>query len=363
MHPMRLAFVVGNYPPHLGGLENHVRSLAGELTRVGVRITVYNVEAGTRTMDGVPVIGLGRHFDVSGVVAFPSRGATSFLERDLTDRGITHVSTHTRFFPATWLGIKVARGLGLPVLLTEHGGGHVRTGGIVPRLGARVIDSTMGRHALRSATEVLAVSRVAADFVKAMSGRTAPVCGNGIDLPRWRATSAPRPRRNLVFAGRLVREKGWREFLAVAATMPRDVTALVAGDGPDARDVPAEVARLGLTGRVSISGEIPADRLRDQLAGSVYVNPSVAAEGFQTTLLEAAVAGARVATYPVGGSDEVFAGGVVGGIAPSGDVTALARIARQALDLEWIEPTLLERYSWPAVARVYLATLRGMVAR
>ncbi|MDU7196238.1 MAG: glycosyltransferase, partial [Streptococcus sp.] len=40
MAPMRIGFIVNNYPPHMGGVEQHVHSLALELAKLGHQISV-----------------------------------------------------------------------------------------------------------------------------------------------------------------------------------------------------------------------------------------------------------------------------------------------------------------------------------
>ena len=37
---MRIGFIVNNYPPHMGGVEQHVHSLAFELAKLGHQISV-----------------------------------------------------------------------------------------------------------------------------------------------------------------------------------------------------------------------------------------------------------------------------------------------------------------------------------
>lgn len=361
---MHVGFVVANYAPHVGGVETHVRAVGQELLRRGHATTVYVTAHRSERSDGlIRIVGLGRHVDVGGVWSVPDPGTSRYLSRDLVARGVTHVSVHTRFFPMTWIGLRIARSLRLPVLLTEHGGGSVRSGGAAMRLASQAVDSTLGRWSLRSADALFAVSAKVADFVHRLSGRDASICGNGIDLEFWRTQgSASERARRLLFVGRIVPEKGWRDFLTVVARAGPAVEAAIAGAGPELPLMVAEIRRLGLDGRVQVLGPQSREQLRGLYDGSVYVNPSVAAEGFQTTLLEAAACGAAIVTYDVGGSDEVRDAGAVVDVVPSGDTSRLVAATRRALDLQGSPspPAALERYAWPRIADRYETTLRAL---
>lgn len=361
---MHVAFVVANYPPHVGGVETHVHAVAKQLRLLGHGLTVYHLEqVGVRVHDGIPVVGIGRRLMVGDVWAFPERGVVRFLSADFRRRGITHVSTHTRFFPATWAGLLAAQQARLPSLLTEHGGGFVATGSRAVRLAARGVDESLGRWSLRSADAVLVVSERVAHFVGRLSGRHPEVCGNAIDLDLWRAVRPPRTKRKLVYVGRMVREKGWRDFLTVLERQPAGVTGVLAGAGPDSSRVPAEIAARGLASRVRYLGPLAPDHLRAELAGAVYVNPSVAAEGFQTTLLESAAAGARLVTYDVGGAAEVMRAGAIGEVVHSGAIEALTAATTRVLDLDWRWPEGLTAYTWPNIAQRYEQALSHLRRR
>jgi glycosyltransferase involved in cell wall biosynthesis len=365
---VHVGLVLTNYPPHLGGVETHVEALSGELVRAGHRATVVCLagDVTARTDEdraGVRVLSLRRHLDLGGVLAVPDRADWAAARAQLRDAGLTHVSVHTRYFPMTWLGLGLARRLGLPALLTEHGGGHVATASPVTTAAARQVDRTAGRRALRRADRVVAVSAAAADFVHRLSGRSVGVLGNGSDAAFWSA-GARGLRRHVVFAGRLVAEKGWRTALECLAGLPADVTGTVAGDGPDRGAVERRVRDLGLAARVAVTGRLDRAALRTEFAGALYLNPSVAAEGFQTTLLEAGLAGARIATYDVGGAAEVVgSGGAHGVVVPAGDAAALSRGVHDLLDDRSTgNRAVLLRYDWPAVAGRFVDELAAATA-
>lgn len=300
-------FVVNNYPPKIGGVELHVQALAGALVRRGgIRVSVWSLDSapGWSNEDGVEVTRLKGVGNVGDVISLPPRGTLSALRSYVRAEDVDVVSTQTRFFPMSILGARLARQTGLLHLHTEHGSAHVADRSVVMRLGARLVDRTLGRWTLRSADRVLGVSREVCKFVEELAGVKALLFYNGIDVELWsRARALPPRPAHLVFVGRLVSGKGWDDFLEVVRMLRLSgrlrEPAVVFGDGPDRDKVRTAIVRMGLEGAVEVRGALPPDQLAAELGGAILVNPSTLSEGFQTTVLEAVAAGGSVASYPV----------------------------------------------------------------
>ena len=350
-----IAFVVANYPPHSGGVEQHVQAVAHRLASRDIPTAIYCCEEpGQRFDQGVLVRGMGRHAEVGNVISFPDLSWWRRLSRELQRTRTTHVSVHTRFFPATWLGVLSGKRARIPVTLTEHGGGHVQTSSKPIETASRFVDLSMGRWAVRQADNVTAVSERAANFTTDLSGRHPLVIPNGIDLKFWRPAQDQRNERRLLFVGRLVPEKGWKSFLTILRSSPQDVSAHLVGDGPDVDLIHSAVNDYGLSNRVNVTGPLSRDSLRDLYPGSVYVNPSTASEGCQTTLLEAAACGARIASYDVGGATEVANAGAQIEIMPTGDEQRITYAVQRLLVTETADAPNMGDFSWDHVVDQYL---------
>ncbi|MCC9173114.1 glycosyltransferase family 4 protein [Arthrobacter sp. zg-Y179] len=297
-----VAFIVNNYPPKVGGLEQHVFALAKSLAKAGVEVTVVALGRNSGDWDdkGVNVLRLRATPLVAGVISWPLPGTALRLSRYLRAIGVTHISTHTRFFPMSVVGIRVARRLRLPSIHTEHGSDYVR--GVSPLVGAasKLVDRTFGRYVLRTATTVLAISESAQAFVQQLSGRRAQVFHNAIDVAAF--SGSARTSDKLVFLGRIVPGKGWERSLAVAkhvlAARPGASMHFI-GDGAERAALEAAVAPLPFKDRIHVHGYLRAPEIREILSGAVLLNPTQLAEGFQTTLLEAVSAGAAVVSTSV----------------------------------------------------------------
>ncbi len=350
-----------------------MRSLAKELARQGHSplVVTLGTEPGWSSDGGVRVLTLPEHFRVADILGFPGPGTRRRLTRLLRDERVDVVSVHTRFFPMSFVGSRAARRARLPLVHTEHGSDHVSSDSAVIRIASRVVDFTLGRAVLRSADRVLGVSENVVAFVHKLADVDAQVLYNAIDptpvdtAGQGSTPSGDRP-NHLVFVGRLVAGKGWRDFLSAVAELQREghnVTAEVLGDGPDRAALEALVDRLGLQDSATIRGRVTQDEVRRSVRGATLVNPTTLSEGFQTTLLEALAEHGRVVTYDVPGARTLQDHGAPVSIAPSRDQHSLVATLREALESPG-DPApdgFIDEWTWPARARQFAgvcATLR-----
>ncbi|BDA63681.1 glycosyltransferase family 4 protein [Actinomyces capricornis] len=358
---MKLAIITNTYPPRTGGLELHVHNLAQGLVEQGHTVRVLTISqdgAPASRRDGRVTVLTGRsHLPVADVISFPSLGTTRRMAGYLAAEGIEVVSTHTRFFPMSLVGLRAARRAGIPVIHTEHGSGFVASTSPVIAAGSRTVDLTWGRYVLRRADRVLAVSPQAADFVTRLSGVGAEVFYNAITPPVAGVVHGDRP-AHLVFVGRVVDGKGWDTFLEAVAALRRgglEVDGELLGDGADLALARRRAKDLGLEGVVDIPGRVPAAQVRERLDGATLVNPTVLSEGFQTTLLEAIAEGGRVVTFEVPGAQLLRESGAPVAICPERTTTSLVATLREFLAAPppSAVPDLITPWTWPVRAQQY----------
>ena len=112
-------------------------------------------------------------------------------------------------------------------------------------------------------------------------------------------------RRVILAVGRLSREKDHVTLLAAMAGLePRLSSHLViVGDGPERGRIEGEIARLGLTGSVTLMGQQDSTE-RFYAMADIAVLPSVT-EGSSNALLEAMATGVPVVATAVGGTPEI----------------------------------------------------------
>jgi glycosyltransferase involved in cell wall biosynthesis len=180
------------------------------------------------------------------------------------------------------------------------------------------------------------------------------------------ATAATRPARDRVlFAGRLVRDKGLRSLIEALAKVPIDrrPDLAVAGEATrDSQPLPALAARLGV--RMTMLGQLDSQELNAAIdASSLVAVPSLWPEPFGLMGIEAQARGRPVVAYDVGGISEWM--GEAGILVPRGDESALARAIATVL-----EPVRWGSYSSAALRQAagystdaHVDSLLGVVAR
>jgi len=249
---------------------------------------------------------------------------------------------HAQFGRGGALGLPIARALGIPLVVTFHGGdatkeAHYRRG-LVPTIYQRRLASLQ-----QEASAFVCVS----DFVRErLLERGFPpeklhVIRIGVELGE-RAPSPPASPPYLLFVGRFVAKKGAVhaiDALRLLRSEGKDLRLTLIGDGPLRREWEDRARDLG---GVSFAGWCSNAEARRAMAGALaVVIPSVTArsgdsEGLPTVAVEAMAEGAPVIGSREAGIAEAVEDGRTGLLVPSGDPRALADEAKRLLD----DPTL-----------------------
>ncbi|WP_277542869.1 glycosyltransferase family 4 protein [Haloarcula laminariae] len=194
------------------------------------------------------------------------------------------------------------------------------------------------------------------------------VIPNGIDFEQIRATPPAEDGYDVLFAGRLIPEKGVDTLLRAfdRVTTDRDLTLGIVGDGPEAERLRSTAATLDHSDRIDFLGFLDdyEDVLGQMRAADVFAAPSVR-EGFGITYAEAMAADCTViaAQHPESAASEVI--GEAGFVVPpsvDGVADALARAVsgkRPATD----PVERARQFDWDAVATQAAETYRVAIAR
>jgi len=146
-----------------------------------------------------------------------------------------------------------------------------------------------------------------------------------------------RPGSNtFVCVGRLAPPKGQLLLLDAFAELVAggaDARLVLAGDGELRGAIEARIAERGLGGRVSVTGWIGSEQVRELLAESrALVLPSFA-EGLPVVIMEAMASGRPVISTFVAGIPELVEPGRSGWLVPAGTIAPLVAAMREALAL------------------------------
>jgi glycogen(starch) synthase len=225
-------------------------------------------------------------------------------------------------------------------------------------------DSIGWRHrlkqlVLRRATS-LAISQAIAERLSTPSIQV----GNPYDAGVFTdSPPGPRPKRELIFVGRLVSDKGANLLLDAMAMLDTKPRLTIAGDGPERGPLETQAANLQLQSRVEFVGSQTSNQLAGLLRQhQILVVPSRWREPFGIVALEGIACGCVVVGSAEGGLAEAI--GPCGLTFPNGDARALADIlARLLADPGECDRLLqnagahLARFTPRQVATVYLSAM------
>lgn len=226
----------------------------------------------------------------------------------------------------------------LPVVATSHGNDvfGLSEGGLYGRLKRQVIERVAAITANSSATEA------ALKALGAPEGRIHRVPSNPnvtpADPDQAKALRAKYGgERVIVFAGRLLEEKGVGDLIAAFAQLKLDARLVLLGEGVDRSKFEAQARALGVAERVTFAGWVDAPTLANHLAmADLFAGPSkpgpggwVEAQGL--VFVEAMAAGAPIVATRCGGIPDMVIDGETGLLVTPGDVEALSSTIQQAL--------------------------------
>ncbi|MFJ4038921.1 glycosyltransferase [Microbacterium sp. NPDC090007] len=325
---MRIALVTDYYLPTLGGVQTAVKSLREALTRAGVEVTVFCPLARPSDDPSIVALPTSRTFRPDGYpFAWPPRDVAALLRRELAERRIDVVHTHSEMFAAL-AGVRAAREVGLPIVHTMHGRVDVYTASVLPlpQVTVPLLAALHARHIshrglrvradspytatpqARSMWRLMLAQSRASDQVIVPSTHFArklfeqgvqtpiSVVPNGLEQSVLDRIGTPLERQftpgdtlRLLWVGRLSPEKRPAVLADAARSFAPGVSVDVYGDGLSRRSIEKMGAPLTLHGSVSQHEVLDAMR-----ASHVLVSSSFDFDNQPMVMLEAAASGLPV---------------------------------------------------------------------
>lgn len=328
---MRILHVYKDYHPIVGGIENHMKTLAEAQAAAGHEVSVLVTNPGGQrpfaVENGVRVRRVQR---LATVASTPLSVALPWALRQARPQ-----ITHLHFpYPVGEVS-QLLLGNGRPTVITYHSD-------VVRQQGILRFYRPLLRRVLQRADRIIATS----DRYVASSPYLQPLAHKCVVVP---LSVDPAPflqaqpllpegeRPSLLFVGRHRYYKGVDDLLRA---MPHvDAQLIVGGDGPLRETWQALAQQLGVAERVRFVGRVSDAELPRLYAGAdVFVLPANArAEAFGKVLLEAMAAGLPCVTTDVGtGTSFVVQDGVTGLVVPPRSPSQLAQaIGRLLADAAW----------------------------
>ncbi|HET9765418.1 MAG TPA: glycosyltransferase [Thermoanaerobaculia bacterium] len=344
--PLRILYLSDVFFPRVNGVSTSIDSFRHELARLGHVVEVMAPRYGNEP-------------DTPGIVRLPARRvpldpedrmlhgrAVLRLSPTLAGRfDLVHVQTP---FVAHWAGVRLARRLGLPLLLTYHT--HFEEYlhhylPFLPRAPLRALARAASRRQCHQAAAAVVPSSAFHQVLRSYGVRSpltvlptglpesALVEGDGAAFRRRHGIAPGRP--VILNVGRMAHEKNLPFLLEVAAAVRQrrpDLLLVMTGEGPARRSLERRAAELGIADAVRWVGYL--DRERELLdcyrAADVFVFAS-RTETQGLVLLEAMAQRLPVVSTAVLGTRDVLAAGQ-GCLTSSEQVHPFAARVLQLLD-------------------------------
>ncbi|WP_235809538.1 glycosyltransferase family 4 protein [Methanofollis ethanolicus] len=365
LQPMKIAYVYDAvYPYVMGGVEKRIREVSTRLAARGHEVHLYGMTfwdgPDTIEEDGVVLHGVcaplpfyaGGRRSVAQALRFGQAvlGPLRASGADLID---------CQNFPYfSCISARAAASAGkVPLVITwhevwgEYWQEYLGRKGVAGRAVERFVATLPDRH--------IAVSPSTASALAGLGVREGvEVVPNGIDLARIAAVPPAAESTDVIFVGRLIREKH-ADLLVEALARVReevpDLRAVIVGDGPERASVERRVHDLGLGGSVFFTGFLPDDTsvIAAMKASKVFVLPSTR-EGFGIAALEAMACGLPVVTadHPGNAVRDLVEEGVNGfvcGLSAEEIAARVLFILQGWVDLKKSSQNEAGRYAWDAI--------------
>ncbi len=371
-HPLRVLFVCEKTDGY-GGWYTYTRDLAAELGRKKHHVAVCTAEgeAGDHSLLPRPIPLLTSPWKAYGA----ARRLTRLLRTEQPD--IIHITVEpyallVPFLPAAYRARCV---------LTVHGSYGIRPlQSLLPRL--------LMLRAYRQCGGLIAVSGFTKEAVtRALRERgetatadhvasAAAVIHNGITLPPWQPRTTPNKKSQILLVGGVKPRKGVLEALEACAVFARTYAAdfhfHVVGSCPEknayVEQVRSTVKRLGLTERVTFTGQVSDDALEELYrSADLYLMPSTTSfntfEGYGIVFIEANARGVPCIGPDTSGAAEAISEGRSGYHADPADPEAIAEKMRLILLDRSIDPAGCRAWAEAHDVRARVRDMEDLYAR
>lgn len=371
---MTILYFSAQYLPTVGGVERYTWNLALRTVKAGHRAVVVTSALpglpGQETdPDGIEIVRLPVWPVMHGRFPVVRPAGLALLNRVVRQSKADFCVIQTRMYTQSVLAARAARRAGIPAIVIDHSTGYMPVGGGPVGLAGRWYEHLACGLIRRTGPDFYGVSAAVCRWLKTF-GITAKGClPNAVDpaalaeeaaqAPDWRAKLGLAPDTKLVlFVGRLIPEKGAAALAEAVRNLPGTVL-VAAGDGPDR----PRLEELGAKAPGALDHRAVVQLLHQ---ADAYCLPTRYAEGFPTTLLEAAACGCPILCTPTAGTEELLPGPEYGTLLPDTDPAAI-RTALQALladpaaarqKAEKARANLCAHFTWDSVFATILEIAR-----
>jgi len=319
----------------IGGISQHVRDLITFLKDNGHQVDVLSSE-------NIPIIPIKKLKNPSFLIS------SFFKAKFMKNYDIVHAQ-----HPIAALAMKNISG---KKILTIHGIYSNQIKILHGKLSSN-FSNRYEKNAFNWADAVTAGSQEAFEYYNKLGSKVSFI-PNAINIKSLPTGSDSRYEKQIIFAGRLSKEKGILTILEMAKNIPQDIHLLIIGDGPEKETVEKSIKNnknVHYLGYQSKEKTIPLIR-----GSKLLIQPSLA-EGISATLLEAMACKTPVITTNLGGNVELFENNKTGILIEPNNSDELLKniifLLNDPFRLEQISNSAfdhVQQYEWSNIGKKYL---------
>lgn len=306
----------------IGGIAQHVKGLSAFLRQNGHHVEIMS----SQNTFTIPVKGLKN----------PSFMVSSFLKSKFK-KNFDIVHAHN--IPSA-LAMKQIPG---KKILTIHGVFSKQIAQLHGSASERISDKFQ-LDALSWADKITVISKEALEYYSDF-GYEIQQIPNGITIPEKIPKKEKTYDKQVIFAGRLSKEKGTETLNLFSQNLPANIDLIVVGAGPDAEEI-KQISRK--KNNIHFLGQLSHEKTLGLIANSdVLFQPSLS-EGISTTILEAMAQKTCVLASNVGGNVELIENEKSGKLAEPSNFKLFLKSLVELFE----NPSLREKFAENAFAKV-----------
>jgi glycosyltransferase involved in cell wall biosynthesis len=220
------------------------------------------------------------------------------------------------------------------------------------------------KDALRWADVITVISKEAYDYYSKLGYNVFQV-PNAIDISSLEKNADKRYQKQVIFAGRLSREKGIDSLILIAQNLADDIHLIILGAGPEEqkiKDLAKTHKNIHFLGYQNKKETISLIRGSD-----ILIQPSLQ-EGISSTLLEAMACKTAIIASNVGGNKEIIENGITGILVEAQETQSFVKEITNILNNEQFRESLVnqasknvEKYDWNHVGNLYLNIYKSIL--
>lgn len=333
---MKIA-MVGQFPPHVGGVGVHIHTLSKKLVEEGHEVYVITYpHKDIKDIDGIHVIGT-KGINLPGIRGLTfKKNAKKALENLVKREDIDIIHGHY-LFPAGAAAVEVGKKYNIKTYLTAHGSDMFEL------YKKKSFMRNPIKKILASADKVFVVSKalkdeVLATGVKGIENKIS-LYWNSVDIDKFKETNEKEFKKSLnlddkpivMFVGNLIKRKNVETLLEAKKYTTEDYTLIIVGDGPLFDSLKEKVKNDGIRDVIFTGSRNDVEKIIP--SADILVLPSYS-ESFGLVLIEALACGVPVIGSNVGGIKEIITEDVGLLINPKDELTIADGIDKLLSDKE-----------------------------